>query len=132
MANELEIKVKVTYTPTATNQVAISPGEFTKTISMSGSDHLSGTQSVGTSEEIIGDATNGFLTDIGTAGWILVKNLDSTNYVEFNSDAAPAANYTLRLDAGEFCVFRLGQANAILRGKANTAAVSIQYWVWED
>jgi hypothetical protein len=124
MANELEMTVTLKYTPTATNQVAIEPDKFTKTVSMSGGDHLSGTQNVGTSWEVL------TLGEIGTRGFCFVKNLDATNYVELNSDDAPT-NATIRLEAGEFTLFRAGQVNTNLRGRANTAAVNVQFWYFE-
>jgi hypothetical protein len=124
MANELEMTVTLKYTPSATNQVAIEPAKFTNTVTMTGADHLQGTQNVGTSWEVLS------VGEIATRGFNLIKNLDSTNYVEISSDDAPT-NAPIRLNAGEFCLFRAGQVNANLRGRANTAAVNIQFWFFE-
>jgi hypothetical protein len=130
MANELSLTVTLSYTPSDANQVAIAPASFTKTVSLGGGnyDHISGTQAIATSDTALN------VGDLASIGYILIKNLDDTNFVEFNKIGTPAgAEYTMRLNAGEFCLFRLGQgANpTVLNCLANSSAVDIQYWAFE-
>jgi hypothetical protein len=78
-------------------------------------------QSVGTSEETLGEA-------LSTTGWLFMRNLDGTNYVEWG----PATNtYVGRLEAGEFAIFRTIPA-ATIYIKANTAACDVWYRWLED
>ena len=126
MANELTLELKIAYDPSATNQFAIEPATFKKVISMTGADHLSGTQNIqiSTYEQLT-------LGEITTRGICVIINLDSTNFVSINSDDS-STNPTIRINPGEFACFRPGQTNAILRGMADTATVNIQFLFFED
>ena len=77
MANELAVEIKVTYTPSAANQESVQPNKITQTITMTGSDFVTGTQEIGTSDESLD------VGSVATLGWMMVKNLDSTNFVEY-------------------------------------------------
>ena len=78
-------------------------------------------QNIGTTEATLGDA-------LTTTGWLLMRNLDATNYVEWG----PAAgSYIGRMEAGEFAFFRTVPAAAVYI-KANTAACDVWYRWLED
>ena len=62
---------------------------------------------------------------LGTAGYVVVKNLDATNYVSFGL----SGQYAIKLKAGEIALFR---AAAPIYGLANVAAVSVEYAIIED
>ena len=78
-------------------------------------------QSVGTDEEELPQGAN-----LGTPGYIFIKNMDSTNYVEFGSTTGV---YDLKLQAGESSVYR--HNSATLYGKANSAACLVEYIIIE-
>jgi hypothetical protein len=77
---------------------------------------------VGTSEETL--AT----TEIGTLGWAVFHNLDSTNYVRWGFSTTV---YGGRLEPGEYAVFRLnpGVTTYMI---ANSAACEVMVTIIED
>lgn len=79
-------------------------------------------QEVGTTEEELAQGA-----DLGTPGYIFVKNLDATNYVEVGSTTGV---YDIRLKAGEVALYR--HNSATIYAKANTAACKVEYWLIED
>ena len=64
--------------------------------------------------------------ELGSAGLVFLKNLDSTNYVTFGTHAT--SNHTVKLLAGESCLFRAAGA---VYGLANTAACNVEYIIIE-
>jgi len=92
-------------------------------ITMSGDDYVGGTQLIGTSAENIG------MGEISTAGYMWVKNLGPTNYVELGYDDTGFKNF-VKLKVGEPGTFRLAQDQP--QAKADTAAVRIEYRIYED
>lgn len=124
MANELTVTATLTYTPSAANQVKISPPAFSKTITMTGDDHAQGTQQIG-----ISTAEALAKNDIGTTGWLLVKNCDANNYIELGISGFTTGTGSVKLKAGEFALYRTSSAPFAL---ANTASVTVQYWLFED
>ncbi len=126
MANELALVFQITYTPTVANIAAVAPGSKTDTVSMTGSRVTANLQRIGTSEEAID------FGDITDSGYILVRNTDPTNFVEINGDTTPATNYSIRLLATEYALFRVGGGTGnTLFAKADTAICTIQYWLFE-
>ena len=120
MANE----VTVTATLTVDNGNIQMDKSITKSVTMTGNVVQNGVQEIGTSDEQVT-----IVADVGTYGYILVRNLDSSNYIELaTTDSSP--QYLVKLKAGEIALFRCG-ANA-LYGKANTAACDLEYWLVED
>jgi hypothetical protein len=77
--------------------------------------------SVGTSEEALdlGDLSSPF-------GWAMFVNRDSTNYVELRSGTG-AGNDVIRINAGEFALFRFGSDVSAPYAIANTSAVQLEY-----
>lgn len=74
--------------------------------------------SVGTTEEAV------TFTDIGTNGYIVLKNEDATNYVQVGFSATV---YGMRLKAGMVAVFP-AEPTLDLKLKANTAACRVTIW----
>lgn len=111
MANELNISGALRFVKSP-NQTVESIA--TAIISITGTKYVVGVQSIGTSDEVVA------IDDIGTAGFCLVKNLDSSNYIEIGADGT---TYPIKLLAGEFALFRI---NGTLHAKANTAACNLQ------
>jgi hypothetical protein len=68
--------------------------------------------------------------DVATAGWSRFENLDETNYVQIGTDSTGTFIPFAKLKAGEFCVLRLGTAAPY--AKANTAAVKLDYEIYDD
>lgn len=75
-----------------------------------------GTQSIGTTHEVIA------LGGVTTAGYVYIRNIDETNFVEVGVDVAAAFVPSIKLLAGQVALFPAG---ATLYAKANTAAVKI-------
>ncbi len=96
-----------------------------KQITQTGTNVASGVINVGTSAETIA------MTDVGTAGWALFLNHDSTNYVEIGKDVSASFEAFAKMKAGEYAgPFRLADIAPQLQ--ANTAACDVQYWILED
>ena len=84
-----------------------------------------GKVTIGTSEEDIA------LGDITTQSLYIIKNLDTTNYVQVGVSATtPTMAVKDRLGAGKFG-FGWLDPGATLRAQANTADVDIMLWVFE-
>ena len=67
------------------------------------------------------------VSDIGTVGYVVWWNRDTTNYVEIGSTTGV---YDTKIKAGEFQLTRWNGSAFYL--KANTAACVIKAWIFED
>jgi len=79
-------------------------------------------QEIGTAEEALD------VGDVGTAGYIIMKNLDDTNFIEIRPGSGTAD--LIKLKAGEVAMFRLA-----LNGPyaiADTAACDLEFLLIED
>lgn len=123
MANELYFKVQGRYSPANSRTIPVAIGVEEKEITQTGVDHQAGTQSIGTTEETVG-----WSSDIGDEGYMFVKNLDATNFVQIGFSTGV---YGMRLYPGEFALFRL-EPGATFYAKADTAAITLQYIVYEN
>lgn len=97
----------------------------TITVTTTGDHEDGGVQTVGTSEETI--VWSG--TDLATPGYIWLKNLDITNYIQVGNSTG---DYTIRLKAGQIAIFPLDDAVTTLYVKANTADCKLRYKVYEQ
>lgn len=90
----------------------------TKNIDMSGDDLVSATQVIGTSSETLdlGDVT-------GAPGVLVVKNLDTTNFVELGGDSGLTV-FKIKIIAGDFAVIQ--PTSGTIYAKADTADVRVQ------
>ena len=116
MANELRIEAQLEYSKSGVKQnkhdstyADVSGDSFTHVV-----------QEIGTSDELIVIGS-----DVATWGYVYLKNLDSTNYVEVGL----TSSYSIKLKAGEVAMFR---AAAALYAQANTAAVDLEIIVIEE
>lgn len=90
------------------------------TVTVAGTKYQTGIQNIGTSDATLDKG------DVGTIGFVYLKNLDATNYCDFGADGT---NYPLRLNAGEFGYFRW---NGAVHAKAHTAATDVEYVILES
>jgi len=123
MANEITYAVSI---QVSKGGASISSGSISDTIDMTGVDMGTVTQSIGTSNEALD-----IPADVSGDVHLVVKNLDSTNYVEIFSDNA--SNHLMsKLNAGEACSLRNVGSSSALYARANTAACQIQFWICES
>lgn len=119
MANELALSATLRFS----SGNYLVERQYSGLFTVTGTDMTTGTQLIGTSEEALA-----FSADIATPGYLFVKNMDATNYVEIRN--ATGAASTIKLKAGEFALFRIsGTAPYAI---ANTAACRIEFVVIED
>lgn len=122
MANEITVTASL-----ALSRSAAPVGKFNKSVSaqvdQTGDKFQAGLQNIGTSEENLGKG------DIGTVGWVLVKNLDASaaNYIELGTTTGqlPVKVYGGQ-SAGPFYV---GATNVI--AKATSTAQDVEYFLTE-
>jgi len=120
MANELTLAINATLSNGSLKAV-FQPGSVQVDQAAVGA-HMP-VLSIGTSEETIS------LGDVSTAGYVCLRNLDATNYVELGPDSTGMVAM-LKLKAGEVACFRL--TSCTLKAQANTAAVKLQVMIFED
>jgi hypothetical protein len=118
MANELNIMAGLSFNK--------GGGSITKrdnvVLTVTGDSYTSNIQSIGiTEEEVVQGA------DLGTPGYVYLKNLDPTNYIEIGSTTGV---YDIRLKAKEVALYR--HNSATIYAKANTAACLLEYIIIED
>ncbi|MBM3882879.1 MAG: hypothetical protein FJ387_24680 [Verrucomicrobia bacterium] len=122
MANEISITASLTGSK---GGATLNSGALSKTLDMAGADFYSTTLTVTSGAEV----THAIPSGIGDCGWILIKNLDASNYVKVGF---ATADYKIRIPAGSFALFRpedLAIANLYLR--ADTADCLVQIWILE-
>ena len=118
MADELRVNASLSFSKDG----ATINKAYSKTITVTGDSYVSGVLSIGTDEETLTQ-----LEDLGTPGYILLKNMDSTNYIEVGSTTGV---YDIKLEAGEIALYR--HNSATVYAKANTAACLLEYTLIED
>src|SRR3990167_4168263 len=121
MANELTLSIKATYAKSGTEITFPDPAHQSIQSTVTGSRFLVMRQAVGTSEEALE------LGDISTGGYCVMFNRDATNFVSIRP-ATGAAN-TIRINPGEFAVFRFGSGATAPFAIADTAAVDVEYFL---
>lgn len=125
MADELTISIAGSYSKSGLQADTSDMGMLGLQFTVSGSDFVKGTQSIGFSaSEAIGKG------EITTPGFLFVKNTDGTNYVEIEKATFTSGAGTVKLKAGEVACFR--SSGTAPHALANTAAVTIQYLFIED
>ena len=88
-------------------------------LSPSGANCISGTPSIGTTEETLA------LGDVTSVGLVVIKNLDATNYVEYGTVTGQRGS---KISPGGLAVFEAKNNNVFI--KADTAACRIRYWIY--
>jgi len=113
MANELTVGARISFSK--------SGGEVkraeSKSVTVTGDSFTHEIQSIGTTEEDIV-----YCADIGTPGYVLVKNLDTTNYVEMGITTGV---YTIKLLAEEFALYR--HNSTAWKAKATGGACLVEF-----
>ena len=69
--------------------------------------------------------------DIGTLGWMFIRNLDTTNYIEWGPKSLGSMVGVGRIEPGECVALRL-KPGVVIRWQANTAPVKIKVLLLED
>jgi hypothetical protein len=90
------------------------------TADQTGSKYEAGVQTVGISEEVL------VKNDVGTIGYMAVRNNDETNFVEFGG---VTAEYSIKLAPGEGCVVPWKRTNVY--ALANVAPCAVEYLLIE-
>lgn len=121
MANEISI----------TLAVKVLKGSYAETfnytgfVSQAAAGAASGVQTVGTSEENLDSG------DVANNGLLILRNLDSTNFVDYGMSDAGTMKAVGRIKAGECAMLRVKPAVTV-RLKADTASCSVQYLFLEN
>jgi hypothetical protein len=84
---------------------------------MAGDQLIGNVQAIGTGAEAI------VFGDISTIGYVFLKNMDATNYVDI-SMVSDATTPFAKLLAGDFTIIKA--ASALVYAKANTAGINLQ------
>src|SRR5262245_22622188 len=117
MANEIRVGASLQFSKDGSSDTF----SLTDSVTMSGSQYNKKTQSIGTSEE------NLVKGDISTIGFVLVRNLDDTNFVTLMASTGVDA---IKLLAGESAgPMRWAAAQVI--AKADTATCIVEYLMIE-
>ena len=119
MANELILTFGLAFTK---NGATFNRTTFASQVTVSGTHVMAGTQAVATSAENLGKG------DITTPGYLLIHNLDSTNFVQVGYDDT-GFKPVVKVKAGKWAMFELAQATPQV--KADTSACNIEYWLIE-
>lgn len=78
------------------------------------------------------DTLIGF-TGVTTPGWVMLQNMDSTNYVQYGPNNAGAILTFGKLKPGEPATFRLDSSlTSGFRFKANTASCVVFFAIYND
>lgn len=96
---------------------------ITTKVDWSGTHKHASTQDIGTSDEALSIGA-----DLGTAGWAIFTNLDTTNYVEVGTKPGAFVPF-LKILPGETVMCRI--SNSALYARANTATVKLDYVIFE-
>ena len=118
MASELSLgQLNIAFVKTGSPSLSTTVAAITPTVS--GAQYMDNVQNVGTSEEAI------LLGDVAPGGYVLIQNLDTTNFVSLRQ-ATGAANF-IKLLAGEWAVFRMSADTTAPFAIADTAAVNVRF-----
>lgn len=119
MAQEITLSVNIAQTK---NGVTFSK-DFTGQFDVTGNTPISNVQNIGTSDETLA------LGDISTIGYIALRNLDNTNFIDIGYTSG---TYFARLKRGEFMVMRGGPGLTAIHAKADTAVCNLEYLLLPD
>lgn len=118
MANEIKVSVRLVFDKGG----AKTSRSENISVTVSGNAFTHQVQEVGTGEEELEQGT-----DLGAPGYLLLKNLDSSNYVEVGSTTGV---YDIRIRAGEVALYR--HNSATIYAKATGGACDVEYLLIED
>lgn len=115
MANELNLAIVLAFSK---GGASLNINESCQ-LDVTGDAYVRGVQEIGTSEEYFFP-----LLDISTRGYMYIKNLDDTNFIEVGL----TASYAIKVPPGGICLF---QANGAIYAKADTANCLTEYAIVE-
>lgn len=116
MANELTITASLAFAKG--NVASTSRAVSNLTVDVSGSAYAAIVQNVGTSEEQLDFGA------VTTPGYCLIKNLDSTNYVEIRAGTGVAD--LIKISPGKSCLFPFAADCTAPFAIANSSAVNVE------
>ena len=123
MANEINITLSVQVT-NGFFKHAFNPGQIQ--VDQAAPGRGGHAQEIGTDEETVD------FGDVSTEGYLILRNLDDTNFVEYGPQVGTGDMEILgKLEAGEVALLRLSPG-VVLRAKADTAAVLLDVCLLED
>jgi hypothetical protein len=122
VANEIQLNISMVVA-NGTFRDTFVPGPIAVTQSAIGRGGY--VQSIGTSEEVID------FGDVVTNGYAILRNLDTTNYVDYGPESSGALVLMGRLKAGEVAILRVSPG-VVMRAIAHTAAVKLDVRLYED
>lgn len=118
MANELTITASLKFDKSTKSAEA---GKAGLQLDVAGGDYIAKTQSVGTSQEAL------VIGEISTPGYIFIRNLDATNYINVRNGSGGAD--VVKVRAGGVALFELCTATPFVI--AYNAPVEIEYTLIE-
>jgi hypothetical protein len=121
MPNEITITAKLV---ASKSYLKVSKGQ-TINATLSGAAFANTVQGIGTTYEQLTVPT-----EVATAGYCYLRNLDETNYVEVGVEVSSAFYPLIKLKPGEVAVARLSSTTVFAR--ANTAAVNLEFCLLAD
>lgn len=117
MADEIRVSARLQFSKGGSSDAF----DVSATVDMAGAQYAKKTQTVGTSEENLDKG------DISTIGYVLIKNLDATNFVQVG---ASTGVYSGKISPGEtYGPVRWVGSNVI--AKSDTGACIVEYLMVE-
>lgn len=117
MSNELSLSASLAFNK---GGASVSRSEGIQ-VTVTGDAFSHEVQSIGTTEEQLAQGA-----DLDVPGYMFIKNLDTTNYVEVGSTTGV---YDIKMKAGEIALYR--HNSVTVYAKANTAACLVEYLLVE-
>ena len=114
MANEINVACSLS----GSKGGATVTASGTKTADMAGDQMITNVQIVGTSAEAL------VLGDVSTIGYVMLKNLDATNFIEVALDSGVSTQKFAKLLAGDIMLFKASTATMYV--KADSGACNLQ------
>ena len=118
MANELTLTATLKFDKSTKSA---DVGKTGLQLDVTGGDYITKTQVVGTSQEAI------VIGEITTPGYMFIRNLDATNYIEIRDGSSGAD--VVKVRAGGVALFELATATPF--AIANTASCEVEYTIIE-
>ena len=119
MADEITLSASLSVTKGAANTVTLASSGLT--VTLAGTKWFHHIQNIGTSEEALD------MGSITAPGWAYFKNLNDTDYVELRPGTGVVD--MIRLNAGEFALFRLAEDVTAPFAIANSNTVNLEYFI---
>ena len=110
-------EIKINLTVSGQNNFSFRPGQIS--VDQATARHSDAIHAIGTSEE------NVTFGDVTAEGYLILQNLDATNFVEYGQDDSSTMKETGNLLAGDVHLIRLADGET-LRMKADTASCDVR------